>query len=475
MKGLVNVRYAGGYTNNCTVETFVQFFHEMPERDMEYWNSLIWGFVHNRRINEAMTCFHRMQVVNVYANNVTLAMILSACAQAGALGTERWLHSLIDRSKLSLNVPRCRSLECHDRGIFYEWAKKKSLGPNDATILGVQCACTPAGLVDEGRKCFNGMEQKIRLTPKLEHHGCMVDLLGRARLLNEAYEPILNMPIEPHPGVCGALAIIHGNTELAERAINHILQLDLEHGGYLSIVSNIYANAGMWDDVAKVRELMGEKKIGKLRGCGSMEINGEVDEFGSSSSQNGEVHEFGVEEKVHPRAKEFCNMINKISKRLSMEGHVAFGLITTKLGTTTRILKNLQICADCHGAIRLISRIFKRESGKVRSRFQHFKEGSCSCGDYKLLSCAAVEANFDHAYSRLLRILPDVGPVTCKHTAAVSSKYAPAPSQPSPSTDFWTLQKMQALRKAKFKTLGRIAVLSPPSLTYSKPNPTLLS
>ncbi|KAK6935842.1 Pentatricopeptide repeat [Dillenia turbinata] len=251
----------GGYTKNCTVETFVQFFHEMPERDLVSWNSLIGGFVHNKRINEAMACFHRMKVENVCPNDVTLAIILSACAQAGALDAGRWLHSFIDRNKLSLNV-----------------------------------------------------------------------LVGR------------------------------------------------------------------WDDVAKVRELMGEKKIGKLRGCSSIEINGEV-------------HEFGVEEKVHPRAKEICNMINEVSKRLSMEGHVAstnevffdveeeekekalvfhsekmavaFGLIATKPGSTIRIVKNLRICADCHGAIKLISRIYEREIVvRDRSRFHHFKEGSCSCGDY---------------------------------------------------------------------------------------------
>lgn len=62
---------------------------------------------------------------------------------------------------------------------------------------------------------------------------------------------------------------------------------------------------------------------------------------------------------------------------------VAFGLIATNKGAVLRIVKNLRICADCHAAIKLISKIFEREIiVRDRSRFHHFKEGSCSCVDY---------------------------------------------------------------------------------------------
>uniref|UniRef100_A0A5B7B7B4 DYW domain-containing protein n=1 Tax=Davidia involucrata TaxID=16924 RepID=A0A5B7B7B4_DAVIN len=430
----------GGCAKHGDVEVLLQFFHNMPQRDLVSWNSVIGGLVHNRRISEAMRHFHLMQMENVSPNEVTLMSILSACAQVGALDMGKWIHSYIGGSNLGLNVvvgtalvdmySKCGDLESAqcvfdkllDRDVvawnamimgfsmngqsrsalkFFCRMKNEAVKPDDVTILGVLCACVHAGLVDEGRKCFDGMYREFGLTPKLEHYGCMVDLLGRAGLLNEAYELIKAMPLVPHTGVWGALlgaCKIHGNVDLAEHAIEHLIQLDLEDGGYLAIMSNIYANAGRWDDVAKVRELMREKGFHKLRGCSSIEINGEI-------------HEFGVEEKIHPRAKEIYNMINEITKRLRMAGHVAstnevffdveeeekeralyfhsekmavaFGLIATDKGTVIRIVKNLRICADCHAAIKLISGIFEREIVvRDRIRFHHFKDGSCSCGDY---------------------------------------------------------------------------------------------
>ncbi|CAK9139151.1 unnamed protein product [Ilex paraguariensis] len=430
----------GGYARNGDMEVMLWFFNDMPKRDLVSWNTVIGGFVRCRRISEAMKHFHQMQMENVNPNEVTVVSILSACAQVGALDMGKWLHSCIDRSKLGLNVvvetalvdmySKCGDLESaqyvFDKMLerdavawnamiigfslngqsrnaleFFYRMKNEAVMPNDVTILGVLCACVHAGLVDEGQKFFDSMSQELGLTPKLEHYGCMVDLLGRAGLLDKAYDLIQSMPLAPHTGVWGALlgaCKIHGNVELAERAIEHLIQLDPEDGGYLAIMSNIYANAGRWNDVAKLRKWVKQKGICKLRGCSSIEIDGEI-------------HEFGVEEKIHPRAKEIYDMIDEIYERLRLAGHVAstnevyfdveeeekekalffhsekmavaFGLIATEKSTVIRVTKNLRICADCHAAIKLISQIFNREIViRDRSLFHHFKGGSCSCGDY---------------------------------------------------------------------------------------------
>lgn len=429
-----------GYVRYGEVEVLLQFFHDMPKRDLVSWNSVIGGLVRHKRISKAIKYFQCMQMENVYPNEVTIVSILSGCAQVGALDVGKWLHSYIDRNNLGLNIvvgttlvdmySKCGDLESakyvfekmpkrdvvswnamimgfsmngQSRNTleYFSRMKNDAVSPNDVTILGVLCACVHAGLVDEGRRCFDSMSKELRLTPKVEHYGCMVDLLGRAGLLEEAYGLIQRMEIAPHTGVWGALlgaCKIHRNVELAEVAIEHLIQLDLEDGGYLAIMSNIYANAGRWDDVSKVRGLMRKKGIGKLRGCSSIEINGEM-------------HEFGVEEKTHPRAKEIHGMLEEISHRLKMAGHiasknevffdleeeekekalvfhcekmaVAFGLIATEKGSIIRVVKNLRICSDCHAAIKLISGIYEREIViRDRSRFHHFKDGSCSCGDY---------------------------------------------------------------------------------------------
>ena len=62
---------------------------------------------------------------------------------------------------------------------------------------------------------------------------------------------------------------------------------------------------------------------------------------------------------------------------------IAFMLLNTKPGTPIRVLKNLRVCADCHMAIKLISKVYNREIViRDNSRFHHFSGGLCSCKDY---------------------------------------------------------------------------------------------
>ena len=71
-------------------------------------------------------------------------------------------------------------------------------------------------------------------------------------------------------------------------------------------------------------------------------------------------------------------VLNHHSERLA----IAYGLISTKPGTTIRIIKNLRVCGNCHSATKLISKIFNREIiARDRTRFHHFKDGLCSCMD----------------------------------------------------------------------------------------------
>ncbi|KAK0600346.1 hypothetical protein LWI29_013983 [Acer saccharum] len=70
--------------------------------------------------------------------------------------------------------------------------------PNQVTFLAVLSACSHGGLVEEGMEFRkNGMEYGF--SPKIEHYGCLVDLLGRAGLLEEAHNLIKSLPIQRMP------------------------------------------------------------------------------------------------------------------------------------------------------------------------------------------------------------------------------------------------------------------------------------
>ncbi|GFS33780.1 tetratricopeptide repeat (TPR)-like superfamily protein [Actinidia rufa] len=142
--------------------------------------------------------------------------------------------------------------------------------PNAVTLVSILPGlCWHAGLVDEGRKYFKSMTEDYLITPGLEHCACLVDLLGRAGQLMEAYEFIENMPSEPDGGVWGALlgaCRIHGNLDLAELVAERLYQLEPETVSFYVLMANIYAEAGRWDDVAKLRKLMEERKLKKIPG-----------------------------------------------------------------------------------------------------------------------------------------------------------------------------------------------------------------
>ena len=73
----------------------------------------------------------------------------------------------------------------------------------------------------------------------------------------------------------------------------------------------------------------------------------------------------------------------KILKSHSEKLAISFGLLNTAKGTTLRVCKNLRICVDCHNAIKLVSKVVKRDIiVRDNKRFHHFKNGLCTCGDF---------------------------------------------------------------------------------------------
>lgn len=94
-------------------------------------------------------------------------------------------------------------------------------------------------------------------------------------------------------------------------------------------------------------------------------------EFGYCPERSYSLHDVEDEQKEE--------MLSSHSERLA----IGFALITTVEGSTITVMKNLRVCGDCHHAIKLISKIVRREIVvRDSSRFHHFRSGSCSCRDY---------------------------------------------------------------------------------------------
>lgn len=171
-------------------------------------------------------------------------------------------------------------------------------------------------MVIKGRQFFKAMEKEFGIPPKLEHYGCMVDLLGRAGELKEAYDLIQSMPMKPDSVVWGALlgaCSFHCNVELAEKAAESLFELEPWNPANYVILSNIYASAGRWDGVAKLRKVMKGGKIIKAAGYSFIE-------------EGGQLHKFIVEDKLHFRSDEIYALLDGFYTEMKLHRDTTYWL-----------------------------------------------------------------------------------------------------------------------------------------------------
>ncbi|KAK9135106.1 hypothetical protein Syun_014436 [Stephania yunnanensis] len=154
--------------------------------------------------------------------------------------------------------------------------------PGNVTFVGVLNACSRTGLVDDGRHYFKLMTQFYRLELEMECYGCMVDLLARAGLVQEALDFVENMPIKPDPVLWATLlgaCKLEGLVELGETIGKKLIKSDPTHDGNYVILSSIHGQARKWDDVLRVRRLMVNRGANKVAGWSLIEAEGKVHHF----------------------------------------------------------------------------------------------------------------------------------------------------------------------------------------------------
>lgn len=138
------------------------------------------------------------------------------------------------------------------------------------------------------------MKRDHEITPKLEHYGCMVDLLGRAGMLREADSLMQSMPMKPDSIIWGALlgaCSFYGNIEFAEKAAKSLIELEPSNPGNYVILSNIYASTGKWDGVARLRKTMKGRNIVKAAGYSCIEEEGRIHKFIAADRSHLRSHE----------------------------------------------------------------------------------------------------------------------------------------------------------------------------------------
>lgn len=183
--------------------------------------------------------------------------------------------------------------------------EEQGISPDEVTFVGVLCACVRAGLLTEGRKYFYQMSSVYNVTPKFAHYWCMANLYEAAGHLQEAEEVLKGMPEELESLVWSSLlgsCRFNGDVELGEQIAIRLIELDPSSHLPYALLWNVYAVAGRWEDVAKVKSLMMERGVKTTLGSSLLDLN-EI------------VHEFKVGDRSQPELEKIYKLMDELAGR----------------------------------------------------------------------------------------------------------------------------------------------------------------
>ncbi|KAF5204372.1 Pentatricopeptide repeat-containing protein [Thalictrum thalictroides] len=444
------------YAKNNRVAEAEKIFEELIEKDSYTWNAMMDGYSVSGSFDKSVRVFLEMHEQGLSSDYMTFSILLTVCSGLVSINLGKQFHALIVKhighrgfthrtSLLSIHnalismYAKCGSISDADRvfirmrskDVFswtamitayahhgmaiesfelFEKMKQDAIKPNAVTFLGLLTACAHSGFVEEGIHYFSSMSHAHGLNPSIEHYACMVDLFGRTGQLKQAenfLEAGMTLFKKKHGdclnlwkvllGACHA----HKQLELGVRAAMKILESEPEDETTHTLLLNLYAASGMWEDTMKVRSWMRDKGLKKQEiGCSWIEAGNKR-------------HLFVAGDIFHPQRKEIYVKLEEINSGCRKMGYVpmteyvlhdvdesqkeaiigchseklavSFGLLQNGQGSkgVIRVMKNLRICGDCHNWMKYSSKLEGR-SIVVRDsrRFHFFKDGSCSCRDY---------------------------------------------------------------------------------------------
>lgn len=326
-------------------------FQLIEEKNIITWNSMLSGYTHMDRAEEASFLFREMLLSGIEPNYVTIASILPLCARVANLQHGKEFHcyitkredfgnylllwnAIVDMYARSGKIFQAKkvfdSLTERDEVTYtsmiagygmqgegqaalklFQEMNQLQIKPDHVTMVAILSACSHSGLVMQGTTLFEKMSSIYGITPRLEHYACMVDLFGRAGLIKKAKETIKRMPYKPTAAmwatVIGACRI-HGNAEIGEWAAENLLEMRPENSGYYVLIGNMHAAAGSWNKLARVRTFMRDLGVRKSPGCAWVDVGNGFSPFLVGDTSN-------------PLARDIYTLLDGLTELMKDDGY----------------------------------------------------------------------------------------------------------------------------------------------------------
>ncbi|CAL8113721.1 unnamed protein product [Prunus armeniaca] len=267
-------------------------FQCMNDRNIVSWTTMI-----SIDEEDAISLFNEVRLDGVYPNDVTFVGIIHAISIRKLVEEGEMIHGFCIKTGFLSKRNVCSSLGalldmyakrgsiCESKRVFSEtphksqfaWIaiisayaghgdydsvielfkemEREGVRPDSVTFLSILAAGFRNGMVEMGRHLFHSMVKDYHIEPSPQHYSSMVDMLGCAGKLEEAQELMSQIPGQPGFSLLHSLlgaCRIHGNVEMAERVANKLMRLEPMESGSFVLMSNLYAEKGDWEMVAKV-------------------------------------------------------------------------------------------------------------------------------------------------------------------------------------------------------------------------------
>lgn len=396
------------YSKRGSPEDARGVFDKLQKQGVGVWSAMMAAYAQNGQGREALSLFQEMRQDGVKPNNVTLASLLKAISSINALEEGITVHNYITENGFGSDVfvgsalidmyCKCGSIESA-RKVFETTPVRHVLTWN-AMIWG----CTQCGLHEEALQLFQRMQQE-GMEPNNASFHALLQTCSNMGVLNNGkliHTHILQNDFESDPVLRSALIGMYsncgspqdarmvfdkldarGNVELEKLSFEQIVSLYGETDPWYAVISDIYANTELREEAHKLQELRkcvsAWEKPGKVvvepeKEVQKSDIAAKIEKISAQIKEDGRR---GGRRVMSDKYKEdaLCGHCEKLA--------IAFGLLNTPQGTTIRVSKNLRVCADCHNATKIISKIEKRDI-IIRDayRIHHFSDGECSCNDF---------------------------------------------------------------------------------------------